>query len=103
MKNIFYGTIIGIALSFGGAVFAGIDLTSQVKPTILKQNVELHSRLNEPMVWDTSVATANDISQAYVDEANALGVTSSDILKAGGNIQTAIQEKLSALGKMCKK
>ena len=92
---------VGVLLGATGVTLAADTIKSV--PTILKQNVELHSRLNEPVVWDTSVVTAEEISQAYVDEANALGVTSDDIFKESGNIQTAIQVKLSALGLMCKK
>ena len=97
LSSIAFGTILGAT----GATLT----TDTVKPdpVILKQNVELHSRLKEPMVWDTSVATAQEITQAYIDKAADLGVTSADIVNSGNNIQTAIQVKLSPLGKMCNK
>ena len=101
MKKILSSLAIGTLL---GAT--GVTLTADTikpDPIILKQNVELHSRLNEPVVWDTSVATAEEISKAYSDKATELGVTAKDIMAVGGNVQTAIQVKLRTQGKMCPK
>ncbi len=105
MKNLLTGIAIGLSLGIAGiAVAAGTVLPQMdaAKQLILKDNAELHSRLNEPMLWDTSVASSQDISQAYVDVANSLGVTSADIISTGNNVQTAIQVKLQKLNKMCR-
>lgn len=72
------------------------------KVTVLQDNVESHSRLKEPPVWDTSVATSNEIVDAYIKVAEKYGVTDKDITASGGNLQTAIQVKLLARGLLCK-
>ena len=101
MKKILSSLTVGALLGATGVTIT----TDTVKPDpiILKQNVELHSRLREPMVWDTNVATSEEITQAYSDKAKELGVTAEDITAVGGNIQTAIQVKLQARGLMCSK
>ena len=100
MKNTLIG-LAGIALGATGGLLGATD--TKPDPIILKQNVELHSRLREPMVWNTSVATAEEITQAYSDKAKELGVTAEDITAVGGNVQTAIQVKLQERGLMCPK
>jgi len=101
MKNTIIGTLAGIALGATGTVLT--TDTVNPNPIILKQNVELHSRLNEPVVWDVSVVTADELSQAYIDTAEKFQITESEIYATDGNIQTAIQVELQKQGLMCSK
>ena len=108
MKKTIITSLGSLILGATGAVALQTD-TVQVtdlkveKATILQDNVESHSRLVEPPVWDTSVATAEEISQAYIKVAEKYNVTTNDLTASGGNLQTAIQVKLQAANLMCNK
>ena len=94
-------TAVGSALLGGGVLFGAVQAPAP-NPIILADNVELHSRLKEPPVWDTSVATSKEVTDAYIAVASKYGVTAKDIANSGGNLQVAIQVKLQAANLMCK-
>ena len=76
-------------------------IQTDTKSKLLSDNVEQHTRLKEPPVWDTSIVTSEEMSQAYINTAAKYEVTTQDIKDAGGNIQTAIQEKMALKSKLC--
>ena len=84
MNKTLTGTIAG-AIIGGGVVFGATALPAKDAT---------------PITWDTSLQSGQEISQAYIDIANSLGVTATDSGKHGGNIQLIIQEKVK--GEMCK-
>ena len=103
MQSKLIATAVGSALLGAGAMFgATIQTVEPANPLILKENIELHSRLNEPPVWDTSTVSSQEITDAYIKVAEKYGVTAKDITISGGNLQTAIQAKLQNAGLMCK-
>ena len=96
-----------IATALGGALLGGagtlaIDASEAeknvfIKEALLSENVELHTRLNEPPTWDASLVSAEEMSEAYADVAEKYEVTVSDLDKAEGNVQAAIQSKIPGL------
>ena len=101
MKNL--ATILGTALLTSGATYgATLQTIEPVNPLILQDNVESHSRLKEPPVWDTSIVSSQEVTDAYIAVASKYGVTAKDIANSGGNLQVAIQVKLQAANLMCK-
>ena len=98
MKNYLIG-LVGIALGATGTTFGAFD----VKPDslILADNIEQHSRLKQPPVWDTSIVSSKEMTQAYIDVAKKYDVSAKDIVDAGGNIQLAIQRKMAGLLLLC--
>lgn len=104
MKKTFAVAIGSVLLGAGGALSVQTDTTEVIadKNIVLTQNVELHSRLGEPPVWNASVISSEEMTNAYTKVAEKYNVTVEDIRVAGGNIQLAIQEKLRARSLMCK-
>lgn len=99
MKKLIF-TAISAAVLGGTMVGAATTLTS-ANPLLIKENVELHSRLKEPPIWDTSIVSQKEITDAYIAVAKKYGVTADDLTKAGGNLQTAIQAKMATMLLLC--
>ena len=96
-------TIIGSAIIGGsavlGATFGAVDVKPD--PIILADNIEQHTRLKQLPVWDTSVVTSEEITQAYIDVGKKYGVTKADLDAAESNLQVAIQTKMAAQLLIC--
>lgn len=71
------------------------------KKAVLKDNVELHTRLKQPVEWDISVVSAEELTEAMTAVATEYEVTAQDIIENGGNVQEAIKEKLGQQSKLC--
>ena len=96
------GTIIGLLLGVGSTTLLGGTVPiDESKQSILADNVEQHTRLKQPPVWDTSIVSSKEITQAYIDIGNKYGVTEKDITDSGGNLQTAIQTKMAEQFLLC--
>lgn len=100
MENLKHLIFTAIGGAFLGGTVIGIT-TAPTESLIIKENIELHSRLNEPPIWDTSVVSQKKVTDAYIAVAEKYGVTASDITNAGGNLQTAIQNKMP-INLLCK-
>ena len=84
----------------GGIVFGAVA-SPPANPLILADNVEQHTRLKQPPTWNISVASSQEIADAYIAVASKYGVTAKDISNAGGNIQLAIQKKMATMFLLC--
>ena len=94
-NNKLIATALGSALLASGATYgATIQTIEPANSLILKENVELHSRLKEPPLWDTSVVSSQEITDAYIAVSEKYGITANDLTAAGGNLQMAIQAKM---------
>ena len=102
--------IIASILLMGGSFYAGrvsapsehiFGAAEAAKQALLKKNVEVETRLKQPIEWDVSVATAKEITAAITEVASLYSVSNQDILDAGGNVQAAIQVKMGEQSKLC--
>lgn len=99
LKTLSVAGIMGITGIVGTSIVLGG--TADKTQRILDENVELHTRLNEPAVLDLSIITSKEISQAYINIAEKYGVTAGDIINAGNNIQEAIKVKMVQQSLLC--
>ena len=101
--------ILASILLMGGSFYAGrvsapepiLGAADVAKQALLKKNVEVETRLKQPIEWDVSVATAKEITAAITEVASLYSVSNQDILDAGGNVQAAIQVKMGEQSKLC--
>lgn len=93
-------TAVGSALLAGGAVYGAVQAPAP-DPIILADNVEQHSRLKQPPIWNTSIVSSIEMTKAYTDVAKKYNVSTQDITNAGGNIQLAIQKKMATMLLLC--
>lgn len=104
--------IIALCVSIvliGGSFYAGqksvniptFGSISQAKQTLLEDNVEQYTRLKEAPVWDTDIISTEEMSNAYINVAYKYGVTNEILKESGGNLQLAIQKKMSEQSVLC--
>ena len=93
----------------GGSFYAGqasvepmtFGAVNEAKQKLLDDNVEQYTRLKEAPVWDISVVTAEEMTQAYINVSKAYNVTAEELKTSGGNLQLAIQGEMAKQSVLC--
>lgn len=94
-------TIIGSAL-LGGVFGATIQPADTSKPLLLKENTELHIRLQEPVLWDISIVSDQELLDSHLVVAAKYGISKETILKSTASVQDLIKVELMKQDKLCK-